>query len=127
MKRQYTVVLSLLGGVATGGFAVQALHAQTKPPGILVAEHEVHDPQTMGAYAAAVPATLQPFGGRFLVLPGKVTTLQGEPPKGPFVVLAFDSVERAQAWLDSPAYQAIKPMRLKAANSRVFLVEGAPN
>ena len=62
--------------------------------------------------------------GRFLARGGKVATFQGEAPKGRIVVIAFDSLERAQAWYDSPAYQEIKPIRLKSATSRVFVVEG---
>ncbi len=42
----------------------------------------------------------------------------------PFI--AFDSMERAQAWYDSPAYRAIRPIRHKSATSRVYIVEGAP-
>jgi hypothetical protein len=32
MKIRYTVALSILAGVAVGAAAVQALHAQAKPP-----------------------------------------------------------------------------------------------
>jgi len=39
-------------------------------------------------------------------------------------VIAFDSVEKAREWYDSPAYQKIKPIRQSAANSRIFIVEG---
>jgi uncharacterized protein (DUF1330 family) len=41
-------------------------------------------------------------------------------------VIAFDSLEKAQARYESAAYQEIKPIRLKAAKSRAFVVEGLP-
>jgi uncharacterized protein (DUF1330 family) len=40
------------------------------------------------------------------------------------VVIAFDSVEKAREWYDSPAYAAIRPIRQSAAKSRIFIVEG---
>jgi uncharacterized protein (DUF1330 family) len=40
------------------------------------------------------------------------------------VVIAFDSMEKARGWYGSPAYAAIRPIRQRAANSRLFIVEG---
>ena len=44
MKPPYTVALSILAGVAVGAAAVQALHAQAKPPAYVVAEIDVMNP-----------------------------------------------------------------------------------
>ena len=41
MKARYTVALSILAGIAVGTAAVQALHAQAKPPAYVVAEIDV--------------------------------------------------------------------------------------
>lgn len=64
------------------------------------------------------------FNGRYVVCGGKVQGLEGEPPKGYVVVIGFDSVEKARAWSDSPAYTAIGPFRQRSTKSRLFLVEG---
>jgi uncharacterized protein (DUF1330 family) len=40
------------------------------------------------------------------------------------VIIAFDSVEKAREWYDSPAYEAVKPLRQSAATSRIFIAEG---
>jgi hypothetical protein len=40
------------------------------------------------------------------------------------VVIAFDSAEKAREWYDSPAYEAIKPIRQSSAQSRICIVEG---
>jgi len=68
-----------------------------------------------------------PFSGSFhyVVRGGKTQALEGQPPKG-IVVIAFDSTEKAFAWYNSPAYQAIKPIRQGASVSRIFTVEGLP-
>lgn len=47
-----------------------------------------------------------------------------ELPKG-IVVIAFDSAEKAREWYESPAYQAIKLIRLSAAKSRIFIARGS--
>ena len=40
------------------------------------------------------------------------------------MIIAFDSVEKAREWYDSPAYEAIRPIRQNAAKGRIFIVEG---
>ena len=83
-----------------------------------------NDTATFAKYAAAVPGTLAPFSGKYVIRGGKVTAVEGDAPKQRFIVIAFDSVEKAQAWEDSPAYEAIKPIRHASAKSRVFIAEG---
>jgi uncharacterized protein (DUF1330 family) len=83
----------------------------------------VTDPATMQKYGEKAPETMEPFHHHFVVRGGKTQALEGEPPKG-IIVIAFDSVEKAREWYDSPAYSAIKPIRQSAAKSRVFIVEG---
>lgn len=58
-----------------------------------------------------------------MVLDGKPQSLEGTPAK-PIVIIAFDSIEKAREWYESPAYAAIKAFRLSAATSRLFIVEG---
>ena len=126
MRRSYNSVLFLAAGVAIGLAASGAIRAQQpkEPAGYLIAEVQVHDPATFKKYAAQVPATLAPFGGKYLVRAGKITPVEGDAPKGTVVVTAFDSVARAKAWEHSQAYEAIKPLRHKSATSRVFIVQG---
>jgi uncharacterized protein (DUF1330 family) len=124
---QRNLIVALCAGAMLGAVATHTIAQARKPvPAFYIAQHEVHDPATMGIYGNRVPATLAPFGGRFLARGGKVATLEGDPPTGRIVVIAFESMEKAQAWYDSPAYKEIKPIRLKAAKSRAFVVEGLP-
>ena len=126
MNQTYRLLIALVAGVAIGGAAVSAIRAQQVKagPGYVIAELEVNDPTTFQKYGAAVPGTLAPFNGKYLVRGGKVTPVEGDAPKGRFVVLVFDSVEKAVAWESSPAYEAIKPLRHSSAKSRVFIAEG---
>jgi uncharacterized protein (DUF1330 family) len=106
--------------------AVHAQEAKT-PPAYLIAETEVTDRAAFQKYAEKVPETLEPLRGSFhyVVRGGKTQALEGQPPKG-IVMIAFDSTEKALAWYNSPAYQAIKPLRQGASVSRMFLAEGLP-
>jgi uncharacterized protein (DUF1330 family) len=125
MKTNQKLTLALLAGISigtVGAIAIQAHQAKT-PPGYVIAEVEVTDPATMQKYGAKVPETLAPFNHHYVVRSSKIKALEGEPPKS-VVVIAFDSVEKAREWWDSPAYSAIKPIRQSAAKSRIFIVEG---
>jgi uncharacterized protein (DUF1330 family) len=105
---------------------VTAIHArQTKVlPGYVVAEVDVTDPATFKQYSDKAPGTIAASGGHYIIRGGKNLSIEGDAPKR-FVVIQFDSVEKAKAWEDSPAYEALKPIRHSSAKSRVFIIEGA--
>lgn len=127
MNTRGALALAVLAGISIGAVSVMAIHAQEvkAPPAYLIAETEVTDRAAFQKYAEKVPETLAPFRGsfHFVVRGGKSQALEGQPPKG-IVVIAFDSAEKALAWYESPAYQAIKPIRQGASTSRMFLAEG---
>jgi uncharacterized protein (DUF1330 family) len=126
MKPGYKLVLALLAGVALGALAVKEVGAQGTPPAYVITEVDVIEPEAYTKdYAPRVQPTFQPFGGRYLIRGGKTIALEGEPPKR-VVVIAFDSVEKAQAWRDSAAYKEIKPLRDRLAKVRAFIIEGLP-
>ena len=126
MKANHKLPVAVLAGVSIGVAAAIVIQAQQveTPPGYVIAEVEVTDPATMQKYGEKVPETLAPFNHQYLVRSNKIQALEGEPPKGGVVVIAFDSAEKARAWYDSPAYVAIRPIRQSAAKSRIFIVEG---
>jgi uncharacterized protein (DUF1330 family) len=125
MKANLKLVLAALVGVSIGAVCATVIHAQQVKvaPGYFIAEVEVTDPATAQKYGEKVPETLAPFNHHYVVRGGKTQSLEGEPPKQ-IVIIAFDSVEKAREWYDSPAYATIKPLRLSAATSRVFIAEG---
>lgn len=125
MKANHKLGLAVLVGVSIGVAGARAIHARQEKaaPGCVIAEVEVTDPTTMQKYGDKVPETLAPFNHHYVIRGGKTQALEGEPPKG-IVVIAFDSVEKAREWYDSPAYAAIKPIRQSAATARIFIAEG---
>jgi len=124
-KFSLSVVTSILIG-ATGGWAIHAQQVQT-PPTYLISEAEsITDLAAVKNYGAKIGDTLTPFSGRyhFIVAGGQAQSLDGDAPPQGIVVIAFDSAEQARAWYNSPAYQAIRPLRQGAVKGRMFIVEG---
>jgi uncharacterized protein (DUF1330 family) len=74
-------------------------------------------------YIERIQATLDPFGGRFLVHGAQVEVKEGPWP-GTVVLVEFPDVERARAWYDSPAYQAILPLRTNNIEGEAIIVDG---
>jgi uncharacterized protein (DUF1330 family) len=125
MNSNHKLAIAVLAGFSIGVAGTHAIHAQQvkSPPGYVIAEVDVTDPEAFKKYAEKVPPTVAAFDGHYLVRGGKVQAVEGEAPKR-IAVIAFESAEKAHAWEYSPAYEAIKPMRQSAAKSRIFIVEG---
>jgi uncharacterized protein (DUF1330 family) len=85
---------------------------------------DIKDQEMFASYRTKVMATLETFGGRFLVRGGKATTLEGAWPRARTVVIEFPSRERAEAWYRSPEYQAILPLRAKAGEADFIIIDG---
>ncbi len=128
MKTNHKVVLALLAGVSMGVAGARLIHAQqvkTRPAYVIAeVERTDPDPNATKEYAERVPGIIAAFHGHYVVRGGKIETLEGEAPKGYIVVLGFDSMEQARSWYNSPAYQAIAPIRQRATKSRLILAEG---
>ena len=92
--------------------------------GYILAEVEVTDAKLFEEYRAQVAATLRPFGGHFLIRGGDPARLEGEQPLHRFVLLEFDSPERAREWYHSKPYQDILPLRLRSSRADVVLLNG---
>jgi len=93
-------------------------------PAYVVTEIDVHDPKRYEEYKKMSLASLEPFGGRFIVRGGKVETLEGSWSPKRFVVVEFDSVERAKAWWSSEEYAPAKKLRNETATSQMIVVDG---
>lgn len=92
----------------------------------LVSETETLDQDALAAYVPLAQAALKAFGGRPAVITsvgGRVVALVGEPPRN-YVVSEWDSLARAQAWVNSAELAAIAPQREKAYRViRQFIIE----
>jgi len=74
-------------------------------------------------YLERIDATLEPFGGRFVLHGGKAEVLEGTD-LGDVILIEFPDVDHARRWYASPAYREILPLRTENAVSTVVLLEG---
>ena len=88
----------------------------------VIVDVEVLEPESYQEYTRAVPASLEPFGGRFIVRGGAYETREGLWNPQHIVVFEFPSLEQAKAWHASPAYQAILPIRQRHARTNFLTV-----
>ena len=93
--------------------------------GYIILDIKITDPERYQEYRESAAATVEAYGGRYLVRGGKTEKLEGDWDNGRIVVLEFDSLERARAWWASEEYSAPKALRQSASVTRMILVEGA--
>jgi uncharacterized protein (DUF1330 family) len=126
-KQLHLLVMAMLG-VALGGIAVQAPHAQTRPPVYYVAEVDVTDLEGyLKEYAPKAAASSKSFGGRTLAAGQEITQIEGPPAKRRVVIVKWDSLEKLQAWRNSEQYKEDRKIGGKyAVTIRAFAVEGLP-
>lgn len=90
----------------------------------ILARIDVADPEKYKGYTEATPGIIEKFGGRFIVRGGEKVTLEGPEETHRIVLLEFPSLEQAQAFYNSPEYQAAKKLRAGAATGQFVVVEG---
>ncbi|WP_026416168.1 DUF1330 domain-containing protein [Actinomadura oligospora] len=84
-------------------------------------EPRIHDDAL--EYMERIQATMDPFGGRFLVHGAVPDVKEGEFP-GVVVILGFPDADGARAWYASEPYAEIKGLRADHIPGDLFLVEG---
>jgi uncharacterized protein (DUF1330 family) len=90
----------------------------------VVVEIVVTDPQVYEEYKRLAPPSIAAYGGRYIARGGETRVLEGEWAPKRLVLLEFESLERAQAWWDSPEYAEAKSMRQRSANTKMVAIEG---
>jgi len=90
----------------------------------LIIEIQVADQETYGEYLRKVPPTVEKHGGRYLVRGGRVVPVAGDWRPERIVVVEFPSFEHLERWSESPEYQALAPLRMRATAGRAIAVEG---
>ena len=90
----------------------------------VIAAETVKDETMFADYRAAVPATLEPFGGKFIARGGALTSLEGEWPHPRLVIIEFPSRAAAEGWYRSADYQKIISLRLKSSVGNLIIADG---
>ena len=75
-------------------------------------------------FAPLIAKTIQDAGGKFLVRSGMTIAMHGAPPAPRVVVVQFESLDKAQAWANSPDAKAAFAIGEKYATLHDYVVEG---
>jgi uncharacterized protein (DUF1330 family) len=79
----------------------------------------VKDQEAYQTYVQSVGATLTPFGGK-AVLRGKAdSALVGQLTHQTVGIIEFPDIDAIEAWHASAAYQALVPLRTRAADMTI--------
>ena len=93
-------------------------------PAYIIVEIEILDPAGYEEYKKLAGATVEKYGGKYIVRGGKTEVLEGDWKPKRIVVLQFDSPQRAKDWLNCEEYREPRKMRHRTARTNMILVEG---
>jgi uncharacterized protein (DUF1330 family) len=89
---------------------------------VLVTISSIDDRDLFREYARKVAPLIERHGGKYLAIDCGPEVKGGEWAYLRTVIIGFPSAEAAQRWYDSPEYQEIVPLRLKAITANVVFV-----
>jgi len=92
--------------------------------GYVIVEIEVTDAVGYEEYKKLAGATVEKYGGKYIVRGGAAETLEGDWLPKRIVILQFESVQRAKEWLNCPEYREPRKMRHRTAKTNMIVVEG---
>lgn len=90
----------------------------------VIADNEIQDPAAYAEYAKASSKAMEKYKGKFLVRGGNAQNLEGDWQPKRIIVIEFESIEHAKAWLNSEEYREPRRIKHSAAKVRTIVVEG---
>ncbi|MGB9641394.1 MAG: DUF1330 domain-containing protein [Anaerolineales bacterium] len=90
----------------------------------VIVDIEVTDPQGYEEYKKLAPAAVALYGGKYLARGGACEVLEGDWQPNRLVILQFEDVEKAKAWLNSEEYRPARQLRQRYAHSNMVVIEG---
>lgn len=93
-------------------------------PAYIIVEIHVTHPVGYEEYKQKAGATVEKYGGKYLVRGGATETLEGDWQPKRIVILEFATMERARDWLNSEEYREPRKMRHRTATTKMILVQG---
>jgi uncharacterized protein (DUF1330 family) len=90
----------------------------------VIVEIDILDPAGYEEYKKLAGATVEKYGGKYIVRGGRTEVLEGNWRPKRIVVLQFESTHRAKEWLSCEEYREPRKMRHRTAETKMILVEG---
>ena len=90
----------------------------------VIADMNITNPEQFAEFIEVTPATVQQYGGKYLIRGGSFAVAQGDWTPGRLVVIEFAGMDQARAWFDSPEFERPKEIQARSSNSNFVFVEG---
>ena len=90
----------------------------------VIGDIEITDRAAFQEYRNRVGATVEQYGGKFVVRGGRVDRKEGDWQPRLVVMLEFPSLEDAERWYNSPEYKPLIAIRENAATTQLIIAEG---
>lgn len=92
--------------------------------GYAIIHNAVSDESLYAEFREQAAATIEQYGGKYLVRGGAAEAVDGDWVPDRIVVVEFASVAQAKDWFNSPEFAEAKQARAKCADAIVVIVEG---
>ena len=93
-------------------------------PAYVIVEIDILDPAGYKEYKNLASATVEQYGGKYIVRGGRTEVLEGDWNPKRIVLLEFESAQRAKEWLNCEEYREPRKMRHRTAKTNMIVVEG---
>lgn len=88
----------------------------------VLVEVSIQDPELYEEYKKLTPASVEAYGGRFVIRGNPIQVMEGEWNHDRLVLLEFPNKDIALEWYNSEEYQKAKKIRENASSANFFIV-----
>ena len=93
-------------------------------PAYLISDVTVRDPTAFGRYRTRAAASIEAFGGRYIIRGGEITVLEGQRHPSALVIVEFPDQATVKRWYASKEYALALEVRDQALTRNLILVDG---
>ena len=92
----------------------------------VIVQGKVENQGLLDQYVAKAGPTIRAHQGRTLAFDAEPEVVEGNVEHPRTVIVEFQSMAAFHSWYDSPEYQQILPLRLKATRGTLIVAKGFP-
>jgi uncharacterized protein (DUF1330 family) len=84
----------------------------------------VTDPEGYEEYKKLASPTIEAHGGTYITRGGQLQVIEGTWQPNRLVILKFETIQKANNWINSPEYGVARKIRHKTATTHAITIEG---
>ena len=90
----------------------------------VIADVNITDPDLFKKYSEQVPATVEQYGGKYLIRGGMIERHEGDWEPTRVVIIEFENMSTLKQWYSSHEYSVPLQIRQQSADTNVLFLEG---